>query len=122
MAKGKPIGVRFDEEMLTSLKEHHGIDSPQKAVNFLYNYWRLHKDSQNPLAAIVRIETPEPKMVVEEPKIPTYESYKVALKYAGSVDEVKKIVANSARDPELAGWQKDFIKKYGIEVSQKLDF
>jgi len=33
MAKTKPIGVRFDEDLLNKLKEANIIDSPQKALN-----------------------------------------------------------------------------------------
>lgn len=33
MAKTKPIGVRFDEELLNSLKDADIVSSPQKALN-----------------------------------------------------------------------------------------
>lgn len=33
MAKTKPIGVRFDEELLNKLKNANIVDSPQKALN-----------------------------------------------------------------------------------------
>jgi len=33
MAKSKPIGVRFDDELLSKLKNANIVDSPQKALN-----------------------------------------------------------------------------------------
>lgn len=38
MAKTKPIGVRFDQELLDAVKEKGYADSPQKALN-LYEIW-----------------------------------------------------------------------------------
>lgn len=38
--KTKPYGVRFNEEDLELLKLECGILSPQRAVNFLVQYWR----------------------------------------------------------------------------------
>lgn len=38
MAKTNPIGVRFDIQMLEKLKED-GINTPQKVLNFLANYY-----------------------------------------------------------------------------------
>lgn len=59
MAKGNPIGVRFDEDMLVVLRKDHGIDSPQKALNFLYNYWRMTKHKVDPMAGVMRDKEPE---------------------------------------------------------------
>jgi hypothetical protein len=39
MAKTKPIGVRFDENMLEVFKEDGIADSPQKALNFLHSFY-----------------------------------------------------------------------------------
>lgn len=38
MAKTKPIGVRFDEPLLSKFKEM-GISSPQRALNFLEQWY-----------------------------------------------------------------------------------
>ena len=40
MAKTKPIGVRFDEDVLSELKEQGKADSPQKALNYLTDFYR----------------------------------------------------------------------------------
>ncbi|MRG43920.1 hypothetical protein GFS24_02280 [Chitinophaga sp. SYP-B3965] len=37
--KNKPISVRFDLRIMELLKEEEKIDTPQKALNFLSNYW-----------------------------------------------------------------------------------
>ena len=39
MAKSKPIGVRFDLELLSLLKEKEKIDTPQTALNFLTDFY-----------------------------------------------------------------------------------
>src|SRR6185503_20596849 len=43
MAKTKPIGVKFNEDMLENFKEDKIADSPQKALNFLYQFYIEHK-------------------------------------------------------------------------------
>lgn len=81
MAKGKPIGVRFDVEMLAVLKEDEGIESPQKALNFLSCFWRDNRNGQaelkealDKLAEITEKQTnkpnpaPETKKTTESPK------------------------------------------------------
>lgn len=40
MAFTKQIGVRFETEVLDELKSLHGIDSPQKALRFLEQFWK----------------------------------------------------------------------------------
>lgn len=37
--KTNPIGVRFDRDILEDLRQEYGIESPQKALNFLSDYW-----------------------------------------------------------------------------------
>ena len=41
--KTKPYGVRFNEEDLVLLENEMGVTSPQRAVNFLFQYWREHR-------------------------------------------------------------------------------
>lgn len=55
MAKTKPIGVRFDEDLLKSLKEL-GIATPQKALIFLENFYMETKNE--PISA-KSTETPQ---------------------------------------------------------------
>jgi len=40
MAKTKPIGVRFEEDVLEYLKTNYKVESPQKALNFMSNYFK----------------------------------------------------------------------------------
>lgn len=44
MAKTNPIGVRFDDGLLTSLKEDGVANSPQKVLNFLTEFYRKNKE------------------------------------------------------------------------------
>lgn len=47
MSKTKPIGVRFDEDMLRVFKEDGIADSPQKALNFLSDFYLRNKHHEN---------------------------------------------------------------------------
>lgn len=37
--KTKPIGVRFDTELIELMELKHGIKTPQKILNYLSNKW-----------------------------------------------------------------------------------
>ena len=43
MAKTKPIGVRFDEDLLSVLKEDEKCETAQQSINFLSNFYRDNK-------------------------------------------------------------------------------
>lgn len=43
MAKTNPIGVRFNPDLLLQLKEDKIADTPQKALNFLSNFYHENK-------------------------------------------------------------------------------
>jgi hypothetical protein len=75
MAKTNPIGVRFDEDMLEVLKKEHGIDSPQKALNFLFNYWRMNKHKVYPMAGVLRKKPEEPKIKTEHQALEIPDNY-----------------------------------------------
>lgn len=40
MAKTKPIGVRFDKDLIEALKDDNIANSPQKVLNFLTEFYR----------------------------------------------------------------------------------
>jgi hypothetical protein len=44
MAKTKPIGVRFSQDMLDIFKEEGIADSPQKALNFLTDFYNTERN------------------------------------------------------------------------------
>jgi len=44
MAKGKPIGVRFDLDLLKALEDDKLADSPQKALNYLSEFYRANQE------------------------------------------------------------------------------
>lgn len=120
--KTEPTGVRFDPEQLDFIKGREKIESPQKVVNFLLKaYWDAWHVPKNPfnISAPREDQKEEP---VQKSDLPPYEAYRLEIKNAGSIEEIKKAVSTSAKDSDLAGWQKEIIRKYGIEVSQTLDF
>lgn len=47
MAKTNPIGVRFDKDMLNCMEEDGIADSPQKALNFLSEFWNTKREKIN---------------------------------------------------------------------------
>src|SRR5687767_13593707 len=46
MAKTKQIGVRFDADLLKAFQEDKIADSPQKALNFLTEFYRENRPSK----------------------------------------------------------------------------
>lgn len=65
--KSKPIGVRFDEEMLERLKDAGIADSPQKALNFLYKFWNTHQQALRIMSATNEVK------LIKDGKIPGVE-------------------------------------------------
>lgn len=76
---------------------------------------KLGKPESKQEVVHIRKEAPEP------PKTSPQQAYLDDIKHAGSVAQIKNIVSLSEKDSELAGWQKEAIKKYGITISQTLD-
>lgn len=46
MAKGKPIGVRFDIDKLERIKKEQGLDTPQRVVNWLMDGYGITSPQQ----------------------------------------------------------------------------
>tara|TARA_R110000868_G_scaffold141749_1_gene358476 strand:- start:41 stop:361 length:321 start_codon:yes stop_codon:yes gene_type:complete len=59
MAKTKPIGVRFDEDLLIELKEHGRAESPQKALNYLSDFYRHNGKDKDWLKNFVKVKVEE---------------------------------------------------------------
>jgi len=68
--KTKPIGVRFDEDLLKVLEKDGVADSPQKALNFLTEFYWSHQAEQ---ININPIKKPEAKK--ESNSIPQTETF-----------------------------------------------
>lgn len=69
-------------------------------------------------------ESGHPAEAVGLPKAPEmspYDRYRYDIAHANSIDEIKKLVGLAQKDSELTGWQKEQVKKIGIDNSQKLD-
>lgn len=43
--KTKPIGVRFNEDVLTELQKAEGIKTPQQAITYLSEFWKKHNQN-----------------------------------------------------------------------------
>ncbi len=87
------------------------------------NYWQKKKRESKKYDSpkLTKIFNDEPAQW-KEPILPPYDMYKEGIKKAGSVSKIEQIVGLSERDPTLANWQKEQIKKLGIEISRTLDF
>ncbi len=73
--KTKPYGVRFDIDKMELLKTTHDISTPQRAVNFLFDFWIQNKNNDSDI--LNRIELLEQKVEnikLPSPKIPKQES------------------------------------------------
>lgn len=115
MAKTKPIGVRFDKEMLSDMKEKKIAETPQKALNHLTNIYNGNisepkeikiQDATKPTNVVKPITekppttnytintltekeaTPEPK---EIPPMPKKEDYKDSIEFGMAKSEWKKL-------------------------------
>jgi hypothetical protein len=50
--KNKPVPVRFDLKLLEVLKEEEKIDTPQKALNFLSQFWENNRPAREGFGAL----------------------------------------------------------------------
>lgn len=68
--KTNPYGVRFEEEDLRLLQKEKNITTPQKAVNFLFQYWKEHrKYNFDFFTSGGRFQSPQDSKQVTEVKI-----------------------------------------------------
>ena len=119
-----PSSVRFDKEKLDFIMKKEKLTSKQQVIDLLVNkYWwefkipvPSHKESP-PLTLKQNSDETDVK-----PMPVSSENFKEKIKIARSVAEIESLVAKASKDPELTAWQKDIIKKYGIEISRNLDF
>lgn len=114
MAKSNPIGVRFDLDMLEQFKEAKIADSPQKALNFLADYYLKNRK-------IVKLEPPDEKY---KAIFPEYFENNLKAKIKSDVPAVVPIVENStvenievkAKHPSgLTDFQKYQRQKLGLK-------
>jgi hypothetical protein len=59
MAKTNPIGVRFRDDVLAKLKTDHKVESPQKALVFLEQFYVTHHALAKDVKQVLRDEKPE---------------------------------------------------------------
>jgi hypothetical protein len=48
--KNKPVPVRFDLKLLEVLKEEEKIETPQQALNFLWQFWENNRPAKSDFA------------------------------------------------------------------------
>lgn len=118
--KTSPISIRFDIEKLEFIQEKEKLNSAQKVVDFLLDsfWWQNRLAKQEPGEVKKEAAKPPP----EPEKVSSQAAYLAEIKSANSIAEIKQIVATSAKDSDMATWQKEAIKKYGIELSKTFDF
>lgn len=54
MAKTKPIGVRFDQDLLSELKEQGVANTPQKALNYISEFYKKNRKDKDWLLNYVK--------------------------------------------------------------------
>lgn len=122
MAKTNPTSIRFDEDQLNFVKTEEKIDSPQKVVNFLLNkYWWERRSSPIVSGEINKRVVDEPTKVFM-PEVSQYDAYRMELKNAGSIPDIKAIVKAIKTDQSLSSAQKVKLEQEGIELSKLFDF
>lgn len=64
MAKTKPIGVRFDEDILDKIKKEQGLTSPQQVLNWLMDNYGSAKTWNERMAATADAIKKLPKQTI----------------------------------------------------------
>jgi hypothetical protein len=57
MAKSKPIGVRFDLDKLEIIQKEQNLTSMQSVVNYLFDFYLAHSQSDKIIAEMDKIQT-----------------------------------------------------------------
>ena len=57
MAKSKPIGVRFDLDKLELIQKEQNLTSMQSVVNYLFDFYLAHSQSDKIIAEMDKIQT-----------------------------------------------------------------
>lgn len=60
--KSKPIGVRFDLDILERIKKEQNLDTPQAALNWLMINYRPEKPAEPMKPIAMAFKTPAPKI------------------------------------------------------------
>ena len=115
MAKTKPIGVRFDEELLNSLKEADIVSSPQKALN-LYEETYLKSVTEK----IAENNKPENKAKIEAERNGTANSTKKEHKQPFTPLEVFVAPPINNGKNELDDWHRKQIEERIANIEAEL--
>ena len=120
MAQNKPIGVRFNQELLQYMKEKWGNEvTAQRALRAYEDCYRKFKDGILVLKPQEQREEKQ-KEVVEQKKISTADGYYDAIKATKSADEIKGIIKMAKSDSTLTDWQKSAIERNGLDKIKNL--
>ena len=118
MAENKPIGVRFDQELLKYMKEKWGNEvTAQRALRAYEDCYRKLRDG---ILVVNKPQEEKPKEVVEQKKISTADGYYDAIKATKSADEIKGITKMAQSDQTLSSWQKSAIERNGLDKIKNL--
>ncbi len=126
MAKSKPIGVRFDLDMLEAMAEDKIADSPQKALNFLSSFWNERRNKINfsekfsDLKLKKLATTPQKEVIM--PDLPIYEVYLTEITSATSVESIEVTMASVKSEKALTYPEKASLERLAKQKSTQFDF
>jgi|SRR5882762_5854168 len=123
MAKTNPIGVRFDKELLDVFEEDGIADSPQKALNYLTEFYRENRKNKVDFvktfseSGIFKEKEPVKKSSYFEqnpvaiPEVSLFGEYSEELKNARSWAEIDTTMKSVMLDGKLSRMEKDLLKE-----------
>lgn len=120
MAKTNPIGVRFREDILESLKTKFNVHTPQKALVFLERFYVTHSALAKDIKQVLRddkvnvhdLNKPN-KEVKDLSKIPSKSNFSIDTR-PKTLEELKKICPPDLTGFDRSEWISQNRVKYGI--------
>ncbi len=99
MAKTNPIGVRFNPDLLLHLKEDGIADTPQKALNFLENFYHQNRKDNPDFVEILK---------------PLFKKKEALLPQKITLDGIKEKCPKELTGLDRSAWISSERIKYGI--------
>ena len=99
MAKTNPIGVRFNPDLLLQLKEDGIADTPQKALNFLSDFYHQNRKDKPDFVEILK---------------PFFENKVAPLPQKITLDVIKDRCPKELTGLDRSAWISEERTKYGV--------